>query len=138
MALFGAPVGQDDAADRALRAALRMREALVALNAELAAEGVPPLAFGIGINTAHVVAGNIGSQHRMNYSVVGDGVNVAARLQSLTRHSEYATDILVSDATLQRACGRYATRVLGSVAVQGRVEPVRVHALEAVAARTAS
>jgi adenylate cyclase len=62
MALFGAPVGQDDAADRALRAALRMREALVGLNAELAAEGVPPLAFGIGINTAHVVAGNIGSQ----------------------------------------------------------------------------
>jgi adenylate cyclase len=138
MALFGAPVGQADAADRALRAALRMREELVALNGELAAERIPPLAFGIGINTAQVVAGNIGSQRRLNYSVVGDGVNVAARLQSLTRHPEYATDILVSDATLQRACCTYATRALGSVAVQGRVKPVRVHALEAGAARTAS
>lgn len=138
MALFGAPVGQTDATDRALRAALRMREALVALNTELAAEGAPPLAFGIGINTAQVVAGNIGSQRRLNYSVVGDGVNVAARLQSLTRHPEYAADILASDATLQRACGTYATRTLGSVAVHGRVEPVRVHALEAGATRTAS
>jgi len=81
MALFGAPVAHGDDADRALAAALAMQRALVAFNAELAAEGKPPLGIGIGINTARVVAGNIGSARRLNYSVIGDGVNVAARIR---------------------------------------------------------
>jgi adenylate cyclase len=130
MALFGAPVTQADAADRALAAALAMERALAALNAELAAEGRPPLAVGIGINTARVIAGNIGSHRRLNYSVIGDGVNVAARLQSLTRTPEYQTSILISTATLVAAHGRYQTRALGEVVVKGRTEPVLLHALD--------
>jgi adenylate cyclase len=130
MALFGAPVAQPDSADRALAAALAMRTALVALNAEFAAEGRPPLAFGIGLNTARVIAGNIGSHRRLNYSVIGDGVNIAARLQTLTRDPVHGTDIILSDATLKTTARPWRTRPLGSVSVKGRTGTLSVHALE--------
>ncbi|HWA10368.1 MAG TPA: adenylate/guanylate cyclase domain-containing protein [Opitutaceae bacterium] len=130
MALFGAPVAHGDDADRALSAALAMQAALAQLNGELAAEGRPPLAIGIGLNTARVVAGNMGSARRLNYSVIGDGVNVAARLQSLTRNPEYHASILLSGATLRSARGHYRTRPLGNLAVKGRAEPVTVLALD--------
>ncbi len=131
MALFGAPVAQGDAADRAIAAAIAMEHALVALNAELAAEGRAPLAIGVGINTARVVAGNIGSHRRLNYSVIGDGVNLAARFQSLTRTPEYRTNIIVSAATLEAARAPVGHRPLGSVNVKGRAEPVEIFAVGA-------
>jgi len=130
MALFGAPVGHGDDADRAVAAALAMQAALAQLNREFAAEGRPPLAIGIGINTARVVAGNMGSHRRLNYSVIGDGVNVAARLQTLTRTHEYHAGILVSAATLQAARGQYQTRALGQISVKGRSEPVTLFAVD--------
>jgi adenylate cyclase len=133
MALFGAPVAQPDSADRAVRAALGMRAALAELNAELAAEGRPPLAFGVGINTAHVVAGNIGSHRRLNYSVIGDGVNLAARLQPLTRRAEFATDILISGDTRAALRGTYALRALGETSVKGRAAAVTLHAVDGTA-----
>lgn len=131
MALFGAPVTQNDAPDRALAAALAMEHALARFNAELGAEGRPGLAIGIGVNTARVVAGNIGSQRRLNYSVIGDGVNVAARLQSLTRTAGYRTNIITSAATLGalRARNRINARSLGSVQVKGRSEAVEIFAV---------
>ena len=130
MALFSAPVTQQDASDRALRAALGMTSALEALNRELAAENRPPLAVGIGINTARVVAGNIGSHRRLNYSVIGDGVNIASRLQSLTRVKDYQATIIVSDATRRAAAGRFRFRALGAASVKGREGEITVHALE--------
>ena len=130
MALFGAPVGHGDDADRAVSAALAMQAALGQLNLEFAAEGRPPLAIGIGINTARVVAGNMGSHRRLNYSVIGDGVNIAARLQTLTRTPEYHAGILVSAATLQAARGHYQTRALGQISVKGRSEPVTLFAVD--------
>jgi adenylate cyclase len=131
MALFGAPLTQPDSARRAVDAAVAMERSLAALNHELAAENGPPLAVGIGINTARVIAGNIGSHRRLNYSVVGDGVNVAARLQSLTRTSEYRTNIIVSAATRQ-ALGpeaRLVPRPLGKVHVKGRAVAVEIFAV---------
>jgi len=131
MALFGAPVAQGNAAGRALAAALAMERALAGLNAELAAEGRPHLALGIGVNTARVVAGNIGSQRRLNYSVIGDGVNVAARLQALTRTAEYRTNIITTAATLAAAApAQFTTRALGSVTVKGRVSAVEIFAVD--------
>ena len=130
MALFGAPVAAPDSADRAVRAALSMRAALAELNGELAAEGRPPLAFGIGVNTARVVAGNIGSHRRLNYSVIGDGVNLAARLQTLTRRAEFAADILISEPTRAELGGRYALRDLGEAEVKGKSRAVRIHAVD--------
>lgn len=132
MALFGAPVAQGDAAARALAASRAMESALAALNTELAAEGRPPLAIGVGINTARVVAGNIGSNRRLNYSVIGDGVNVAARLQALTRVADYRANIILSAAT--RAAADHAAadaRPLGTVTVKGRSEPVEIFAIDA-------
>ncbi len=133
MALFGAPVAAPDGADRAVRAALGMRSALAAFNRELAAEGRPALAFGVGINTARVVAGNIGSRRRLNYSVIGDGVNLAARLQPLTRRAEFAADIIVSETTRAALGGRYSLRPLGVVEVKGKAEAVRIHAVDGAA-----
>lgn len=132
MALFGAPVEGTNSALRAIKAALAMRKALAELNAELAADGQPPLAFGIGINTAPVIAGNIGSQRRLNYSVIGDGVNLAARLQTQTRTPEFATDLIISASTLALALvdGKVTTRDLGTVTVKGRAQATQIYAVE--------
>lgn len=134
MALFGAPVAQSDAAERAVAAALGMERATVQLNSELVAEGKTPLGIGIGINTARVVAGNIGSHRRLNYSVIGDGVNVASRLQSETRKTEFRTNVITSATTVAAIrTRRFALRPLGAVQVKGRVEPVEIFAVEASA-----
>ena len=129
MALFGAPlVGADDA-DHAMEAALEMCEALDQLNREWQAQGRPALNFGIGINTDVVVAGNMGSQTRLNYTVIGDGVNLASRLEALTKTPEYEARIIVSNSTLEKAKGRYRTRRLGEVAVRGKKKPTEIYAL---------
>lgn len=129
MALFGAPVHHAQAADQAVATARDMVTALATLNQELAAEGQPTLAFGIGINTARVVAGNMGSKSRLNYTVIGDGVNLASRLEGLTREPSYATPVILSEATVRALATPVSTRELGLVTVKGKVEPVRIFAL---------
>ena len=131
MALFGAPVALPDAANRAVAAARDMARALDILNTELRAEGRPALAFGIGINTARVVAGNMGSKTRLNYTVIGDGVNLASRLEGLTKEPAYATAIIVSEATLLAINPRPNARELGEVRVKGKADAVRIFALSA-------
>ncbi|TAG33001.1 MAG: adenylate/guanylate cyclase domain-containing protein [Verrucomicrobia bacterium] len=129
MALFGAPVAATDSADRAVRAALAMRTALAAFNQELSTEGHPVLGFGIGINTARVVAGNIGSHNQLNYSVIGDGVNIAARLQSLTRRADFSADILISEATRLALRTSPLLRDLGEVSIKGKAQAIHIYAL---------
>lgn len=126
MALFGAPVARADAATAAVRAAIAMQEALRELHALHDAEGLPQLATGIGIHTGPVVAGNLGSTHRMNYTVIGDAVNLASRLQGLTR--EYDSAIIVSAATAAVAPG-FAYRPLGEVRVKGKSELILIYGL---------
>lgn len=130
MALFGAPLALDNAPDCALRAACALRSAVAALNDELAREGHPPLGIGVGVNTARVVAGNIGSSRRLNYSVIGDGVNVAARLQSLTRVPEHAADVLLSESTRCALKHPWPLRSIGPQSVKGRTQAIPVYALE--------
>ena len=100
MALFGAPLDDPQHADHAVEAALDMVEELAELNARWAAEGRPELDIGIGINTGPMIAGNIGSDAIMSYTVIGDAVNLGSRLESLNK--QYGTRIIISDATRQR------------------------------------
>ncbi|MBI5423400.1 MAG: HAMP domain-containing protein [Opitutae bacterium] len=130
MALFGAPVATDGAAARAIAAAREMKAALADLNRELEAEGKPRLALGIGINTGRVIAGNMGSQTRLNYTVIGDGVNLAARLEGLTKDAAFGARIIVSEATAAAANATGQLRALGEVTVKGRTEPVRIYAAD--------
>jgi class 3 adenylate cyclase len=130
MALFGAPMTDPNSSQTALRAALRMRARLAALNERRRARGDVPLRIGIGINTGSVVAGGVGSEDRLEYTVLGDAVNVAARLESLTKDfPEY--DILISDSTLFALPDRdrLETVDLGEVKVKGKTETVRVLAV---------
>jgi adenylate cyclase len=131
MALFGAPVASPDAPERAIAAAREMAQALDVLNRELVAEGKQALAFGIGINTARVVAGNMGSKTRLNYTVIGDGVNLASRLEGLTKDPAYATPIIISEATLSALKIRPPARALGEVMVKGKAQAVKIFALPA-------
>src|SRR5262249_27100495 len=115
MALFGAPLADPDDADRAMQAALEMTEALDDLNRRWQKRGLPTIGVGIGINTDIVVAGNMGSETRLNYTVIGDGVNLASRLEGLTKTAEYEARIIISGSTLANAKTRYRTRRLGEV-----------------------
>jgi adenylate cyclase len=129
MALFGAPVASADDADRALRAALEMTTALDELNQQWHRRGLPTVGVGIGINTGIVVAGNMGSEKRLNYTVIGDGVNLAWRLEELTKTPEYDARVIVSGATLAKAKEKYRTRRLGEVAVKGKQIQTEIFAL---------
>jgi adenylate cyclase len=129
MALFGAPLEMPDQAAQALATALEMRAALDELNQRLFRGKEYALGFGIGIHTDMVVAGNVGSPQRYNYTVIGDGVNVASRLQTLTRNPDYDTDIIVSEATLCASTESFRTRLLGEAPVKGKEQLVTIHAL---------
>ncbi len=131
MALFGAPVADPASAGQAVAAAREMAQALEVLNREFLAEGRPALAFGIGINTARVVAGNMGSKTRLNYTVIGDGVNLASRLEALTKEPAYDTPIIISEATLRALPVHPPTRELGEVHVKGKADAVKIFALSA-------
>jgi adenylate cyclase len=126
-AVFGAPVARPGHAEHAVRAALEMRARLGVWNAARAATGRPPLRNGIGIHTGTVLAGNIGSADRLSYALVGDSVNLASRLQGLTK--ELHADVLVSGTTRARLDGDLPLRPLPAVRVKGRVAEVEVYAL---------
>ena len=122
MALFGAPLSHGDDALRAVRAALRMRAAMARLNAERAERGQHAVHIAIGISTGLVVAGNMGSASRLNYTVVGEAVNLAARLCQSAEGGE----ILISDATRERVGEAVRAESLGERALKG-LSPVRLH-----------
>jgi len=130
MAIFGAPIPQPDHAERACRAALAMIEELGKLQAKWAAEGREPFRMGIGINTGEMVVGNLGSDQLFDYTVVGDGVNLGARLESLNK--EYKTDkpIIISESTYEAAKDRLKVRRLGEVVVKGKTRPVVIYELQ--------
>lgn len=123
LGLFGAPVPHPDAASRAVRTALGMEAALDRVNREYASRGASPIHIGVGINTDEVVVGNMGTQSRLNYTVIGDGVNLASRLEGLTKH--YGVTVVVSDSTRAAAPG-FVYQELDLVRVKGKTAPVRI------------
>jgi len=125
MCIFGTPVPHEDDPDRAVRAAIRMMTDLKVLNDKRAAEGKLPIDHGMGVNTDSVVSGNIGSPKRMDYTVIGDGVNLAARIESACK--QYGAHILISEFTHKAVKATYRTRQVDYVIVKGKTEPVGVH-----------
>jgi len=132
MGLFGAPVADPQHADHAVAAALEMITALDALNARWKAEGRPQVDIGVGINTGEMIAGNIGSEAIMSYTVIGDAVNLGSRLESLNK--EYGTRILISQSTKDRLTMPVETRLVGEAKVKGRAQSVVVYEVRGGAA----
>lgn len=122
MAIFGVPVRRDDDAMQAVQAAKRIHEALPGLNAKLAAMGFAPLVLGTAIHTGVVVAGNIGSDHRMDYTVIGDAVNVTARIEELNK--KYSTTILFSEST--KVLSKEDAEFVDQMVPRGRREPINL------------
>jgi adenylate cyclase len=125
MAVFGAPVPKADDPIHAVRAAVRMRGALRELNVRLLERGLPELRTGIGLHTGEVVAGNIGSEKRMEYTVIGDAVNLASRLESSTK--ELGVDVLISEDTYELTKHVVDARPVREITVKGRERPVMAY-----------
>jgi adenylate cyclase len=125
MAAFGIPVAHEDDPDRAVRTAIAMVNELRNWNQLRAGEGKPPVEIGIGLNTDLVVSGNIGSKKRMDYTIIGDGVNLAARLESACK--QYGARILISEFTYRALRGTYRTREVDIVVVKGKTKPVSIY-----------
>jgi adenylate cyclase len=133
-AVFGAPVSRYDHPLRAFRAALEMSRQLMTLNTHLATQGKPTLQHGIGLHTGQVVAANIGSPDRLSYLLVGDTVNLASRLQGLTK--EYGVEIILSQETLSHLPEAELARVelsdLGPTQVKGKSLAVEIFAVKSI------
>ena len=114
-----------DDEDRAVRAGISMIKELWEWNVERVANGDAPIDMGLGLNTDNVVTGNIGSPKRMDYTMIGDGVNLAARLESACK--QYHARILISDLTFNKLKGTYRIRDIDRVIVKGKTEPVGVY-----------
>jgi adenylate cyclase len=128
LALFGAVEPNPWQSNDALHAALGMRAALADYNRELVAEGLPPLALGVGLHRGVGVAGLVGSQDLVQFTVVGSTVNVAARVQDLTR--VHGVDILATEPVRAAVDPRFALRALAPAALRGIAEPVQIWAVE--------
>ncbi|MBU0970038.1 MAG: GAF domain-containing protein [Proteobacteria bacterium] len=124
MAGFGIPIPGKDDEDCALRAAISMIIELNKWNLERIRQGKVPVHMGIGLNTDRVVSGNIGSPKRMDFTMIGDGVNLAARLESACK--QYFAQILISENTFNRLKGTYRIRDIDDVIVKGKTKPVRI------------
>jgi adenylate cyclase len=127
MALFSAPLDDAEHADHAVQTAVDMVAELGRLNAKWVSEGKSELDIGIGVNSGEMIAGNIGSSSIMSYTVIGDNVNLGARLESLNK--DYKTRIIISDATRGRLKNQYNIRPLGDVIVKGKSRPVAIFEL---------
>lgn len=130
LAIFGAPVNisVDESARRALSAALLIRIRITEANTQRIQAGLEPFQIGIGINTGEVITGNIGAEDRFEYTVIGDTVNVAERMQSLANHAS-PSNIFISEATYTAFAHRSQLLVIdcGEVSFKGRIEPVHVY-----------
>jgi adenylate cyclase len=125
MAVFGAPVATEMDPDNAVRTAVEMMQILAAFNRDGKGAGLPPLFIRVGINTDEILSGNIGSIKRMDYTVIGDGVNLAFRLEQANKY--YQTGILVSEFTYRKLKDKYIARPMDLIRVKGKTKPVQVY-----------
>lgn len=129
VAFWGAPIWQPDHALRACRTAIQMQESLAAMSKLWQQEGKPVLNTRIGINTGEMIIGNMGGAHHFDYTVIGDSVNLGARLE--TANKQYKTNTMISESTYRRIEGRMVARELDMIVVAGKSKPIRVYELVA-------
>ncbi len=127
MALYNAPFDDADHAANAIKTGLELQERTIAVSARWHERLGEPIRNGVGINTGDAVVGAMGSRQRLEYTAIGDTVNLASRLESLTK--DYAASIIISESTYEETKGRFVTRRLGSVAVKGKTRPVGIYAV---------
>ncbi len=125
LSVFGTPFPSGEDADRAVTTAVEMMRALRQINRARVEAGMAPIAICVGINTDKVLVGNIGSLKRMDYTVIGDGVNLASRLESACKF--YQAGILISEMTLRQLKRPYLSREVDCLRVKGKHQPVWVH-----------
>jgi adenylate cyclase len=124
MAFWNAPTDQPDHANRALQAAKNMKKAMLELNKSFQEQGLDPINIGIGINTGSCVVGNMGSEKRFDYTVLGDAVNLASRLEG--QSSAYGVDIVLGEKTAEEL--NQANLIeLDMIAVKGKAEPIKIY-----------
>jgi adenylate cyclase len=126
MAVWGAPIPSSSHADDAVASAIEMTERLDEVNTWLATHQFDPIGVGIGINTGEVVMGSIGSEQKADYTVIGDNVNLASRLEGLTK--TYGCSILLSESCFQALSRPIPCRLIDAVRVKGKQRPIRVYA----------
>lgn len=125
MAFWGAPLEQPDHAERAVNTAIQIYAAIDELNRSLSEKSLPTIRIGIGVNTGVMTVGNMGSDFRVSYTVIGDAVNIAARLESLTK--EYTPDILLGNGTMEALDGSIKCTHIGEIVLKGRSQPVHIY-----------
>jgi adenylate cyclase len=136
MVVFGAPKDDPYQEEHAVRTALEIREAVRLLSQDLVKRGLPALAVGIGINSGNAIVGNIGASQRMEYTAIGDAVNLASRLESATR--DLNCDILVSEYTFNAVRGAFNMNPAGSIHVKGRTDAVVTYTLDELQSKAVS
>ena len=124
MAFWGAPLDDDNQIENATKAVIEMKQSLKELNEQLEQEGLDQINTGGGINTGTCVVGNFGSSNRFDYSVLGDAVNLAARLESLCK--EYDVGVIISEYSLVDG---YDYEYLDEVIVKGKTEPIKIYTI---------
>lgn len=125
MAFWGAPIKNEQHADESVQAALEMVTRLATVNEWLKAQAYPPIDIGIGLHTGDVIIGNIGSEHKLDYTVIGDNVNLASRMEGLTK--TYGTKILITESTFQSLKKPIPCRAVDFVKVKGKNRPIKIY-----------
>lgn len=126
MAFFGAPLRTKEHAKHAVQAAMMMSQKLVDINQYFDSKGFPPFEIGIGIHTGEVILGNIGSSKKLDYTVIGDNVNLASRMEGLTK--PYGNQVLITESTYQELDGEIPCRIIDRVRVKGKTRPIEIYA----------
>jgi class 3 adenylate cyclase len=127
MALYNAPLEDPEHAVKAVRTALEFQERTLALSARWEQKLGITIRNGVGINTGEAVVGTLGSKQRLEYTAIGDTINLGARLESLTK--DYTTNIIISESTYALVKDHFVTKELGDVTVKGKTQPVKIYAV---------
>jgi adenylate cyclase len=127
MAFWNAPIDDGQHEENAVQAALEMQEELKVLNKELESENLPQINIGIGINTGEALVGNMGSNQRFDYSVIGDAVNLASRLESSSK--TLGKTLVIGEETMKAAKLNYNFKYVDEITVKGKTEAIKVYTI---------